>query len=31
MHLSVAISDEAVSLDVPPLQMLWRVHGTLRS
>ena len=28
--LSVAISDEAVSSDVPPLQMLWRVHGTLR-
>ena len=29
--LSVAISDGGVSLGVAPLQMLWRVHGTIRS
>ena len=29
--LSVALSDEAMSSNVPPLQMLWRVHGTLRN
>ena len=29
--LSVALNDEGISSNVPPLQMLWRVHGTLRN
>ena len=29
--LSVAINDEGLFADVTPLQMLWRVHGTIRS
>ena len=29
--VSVAINDEGLSAHVAPLQMLWRVHGTIRS